>query len=213
MTGALLTFAAAASLLVVLPGPDSLLVLRSILLRGRRVAAVTSAGILTGLAVWVGAAALGLSALLRASTLGYTALRVAGAVYLVCLGVQALRSSRRPAGPAAEPLAGQPVPTGRTGVLGVGYWAGLVTNLLNPKVGVFFVTFLPGFVPSGAPVGTTSLLFGAVFVAEGALYFVVLVVLAERVARVLQRATVRRRLDRLTGLVLIGFGIRLAAES
>lgn len=232
MTAALLTFILAASLLVVLPGPDSLLVLRSILLRGRRTAVATCAGVLTGLAVWVAAAALGLSALLRASELGYTVLRLAGGLYLIALGVQALRSARRvtaagaeqvgaeqvAAQPAArEQMAAEPAArkqvAGRSGILGVGYRAGLVTNLLNPKVGVFFVTFLPGFVPRGAPIGATSLLFGAVFVAEGALYFAILLFLAERVATALRRPTVRRRLDRLTGVVLIGFGIRLAAES
>lgn len=222
MTAALLTFILAASLLVVLPGPDSLLVLRSILLRGRRTAVATCAGVLTGLAVWVAAAALGLSALLRASELGYTVLRLAGGLYLIALGVQALRSARRVTAAggeqvgaeqmAAEPAARKQV-AGRSGILGVGYRAGLVTNLLNPKVGVFFVTFLPGFVPRGAPIGATSLLFGAVFVAEGALYFAILLFLAERVATALRRPTVRRRLDRLTGVVLIGFGIRLAAES
>lgn len=202
MTRSLLAFMLAAALLAVLPGPDSLLVLRSIVLRGRRCAVVTAAGVLTGLGVWVAAAALGLSALLAASHAGYTALRVVGAGYLVLLGVQALRS--RP---------GHEQSPGRAGVLGVGYRAGLVTNLLNPKIGVFFVTFLPGFVPAGAPVGATSLLLGAIFIAEGALYFTVLVLLAERVAALVRRPAVRRRLDRLTGAVLIGFGVRLATES
>jgi len=165
VTHALVTFILAASLLVVLPGPDSLLVVRSIMLKGRRAAVTTTAGVLSGLAVWVAAAALGLAALLHASHVGYTALRIVGAVYLVTLGVQALRSAQRPAALVDRDRG--------PGVLGVGYRAGLVTNLLNPKIGVFFVTFLPGFVPAGAPVGPTSLLLGAVFVTEGALYFAV----------------------------------------
>lgn len=205
VTHALVTFIVAASLLVVLPGPDSLLVVRSIMLKGRRAAVTTTAGVLSGLAVWVAAAALGLAALLHASHVGYTALRIVGAVYLVTLGVQALRSAQRPAASVDRDRG--------PGVLGVGYRAGLVTNLLNPKIGVFFVTFLPGFVPAGAPVGPTSLLLGAVFVAEGALYFTVLILLAERLTGVLRRPVVRRRMDRLAGVVLIGFGARLLAES
>lgn len=222
MTGALLTFALASSLLVVMPGPDSLLVLRSIVVGGRRAACSTAAGVLTGVGLWVAAAVLGLSALLRASQLGYTALRVVGAVYLVTLGVQALRSLPRPQDQTLGPTTGVATgpaggagrrPRSRRGWLGVGFRAGLVTNLLNPKVGVFFVTFLPGFVPAGAPVGETLLLFGAVFVAEGALYFAVLVLLAERVSSALRRTSIRRRIDRITGVALIAFGLRLAVES
>lgn len=126
-------------------------------------------------------------------------------MYLVTLGVQALRSAQRPAA-LVEAQRGDR--DRGPGVLGVGYRAGLVTNLLNPKIGVFFVTFLPGFVPAGAPLGPTSLLLGVVFVAEGALYFTVLILLAERLTGVLRRPAVRRRIDRLAGVVLIGFGVR-----
>lgn len=199
---ALLAFALAAAVLVVLPGPDSLLVLRSIVLRGRRTAVATAAGVMSGLALWVVGAALGLSALLRASQAGYTVLRLAGAAYLVLLGVQALRSR----------AVADRAPSGHRGGLGVGFRAGLVTNLLNPKIGVFFVTFLPGFVPAGAPVGPTSMLFGAIFIVEGALYFAVLVLLAERVTGWLHRPRVRRWLNRVVGAVLVGFGVRLAVE-
>jgi threonine/homoserine/homoserine lactone efflux protein len=205
VTHALVTFAVAASVLVMLPGPDTLLVLRSIVVRGRRTAVATAAGVTSGLVIWVGAAALGLSALLRASHVGYTVLRVAGAAYLVTLGVQALRAR-------AIHDDHDGVRKGH-GVLGVGYRAGLVTNLLNPKIGVFFVTFLPGFVPAGEPVAATSLLLGAVFVAEGVTYFAVLLVLADRVGGLLRRPTVRRRLERLTGVVLLGFGVRLITDS
>lgn len=205
MTTALVSFLLAGGLLAVTPGPDSLLVLRSILRRGRRTAAATVAGILTGLSVWVVAAAIGLSALLRVSHLGYTLLKLAGAVYLVTLGIRTLRTQSAAPEPAGTPR-------GHHGILGVGYWAGVATNLLNPKVGVFFVTFLPGFVPPGVPVGATSLLFGVVFVAENALYLAVLLLCANRVVSLTAQPTFRRRLDRLTGLVLIGFGARLAVE-
>lgn len=201
-TGVLVTFVLTAAVLAVTPGPDSLLVLRAIVLRGRRAGLATVAGVLSGLAIWVVAAAIGLSALLRASELGYQVLKVVGATYLVLLGVKALRSR----GGAAE---GQH----DHGLLGSGYRAGLVTNLLNPKIGVFFVSFLPGFVPVAAPVALTSLLLGGLFIAEGALYFAVLLLVADRLAALLHRPTVRQRLDRITGVVLIGFGVRLVVEN
>ncbi len=203
MTTALVTFALAAALIVLLPGPDTLVVVRNLVREGRRTAVLTVAGVLSGLAVWVGAAAFGLSALLRASHDGYLVLRIVGAVYLVWLGIQSLRS---------RTVAAADVPV-RRGLLGRGYGAGLATDLLNPKVGVFFVTFLPGFVPAGEPVGATTLAFGAVFVVETAIYFGVLLALAGRVTGWMNHPVVRRRLDRATGAVLIAFGARLATES
>ena len=211
MQTAVLTFTLAAALIVLLPGPDTLVVLRSLLRDGRRRALLTVLGVLTGLAVWVAAATLGLSALLRASHDGYTALRIVGAAYLLWLGVQSLRAR---AGLTAEQPALPPAGGGRRlGLLGTGYGAGLATDLLNPKVGVFFVTFLPGFVPHGHPVGATSLLLGGIFIVETAVYFALLLLLAGRVTSWFDRPRVRRRLERTTGLVLIGFGIRLGIES
>jgi RhtB (resistance to homoserine/threonine) family protein len=206
---AMVTFTFAAGLIVLLPGPDTLVVLRNLLRHGRRRAALTVAGVLTGLAVWVCAAAFGLSALLRASHDAYAALRIAGAAYLIWLGVQSLRA-RRPALGTPDELA-RPA-TGRGGLLGTGYGAGLATDLLNPKVGVFFVTFLPAFVPHGRPVGATSILFGAIFIVETAAYFAVLLVLAGRITGWMRDPRIQRRLDRATGLVLVGFGVRLAVE-
>ncbi len=218
MRTAVVTFTLAAVLLVLLPGPDTLVVLRSLLRHGRARAVLTVAGVLTGLAVWVTAAALGLSALLRASENGYTALRILGAVYLVWLGVQSLRPRRDDGVPGVAfdgPDAGTdfaPAAPGRRSFVS-GYGAGLATDLLNPKVGVFFVTFLPGFVPHGEPIGVVSVLLGAIFIALTAAYFAVLLVLAGRVTGWMHDRRVRRRLDRATGVILIGFGIRLAVES
>jgi threonine/homoserine/homoserine lactone efflux protein len=229
MVAAVLTFTLAATLIVLLPGPDTLVVVRNLIRGGRRTAALTVAGVLSGLSVWVLAAALGLSALLRASHDGYLALRIVGAVYLSWLGIQSLRN-RTPArdlGAEADDLSAGVGSTGTDRatagglsstarrprrLIGAGYGAGLATDLLNPKVGVFFVTFLPGFVPHGHAVGTTSLLFGAIFVIETALYFAILLLLASRITRWMHNARIRRRLDRATGVVLIGFGVRLIAE-
>ncbi len=203
MTVALLTFLAAATLIILAPGPDTLLVTRNVFRRGRRGGLVTAAGTVTGLALWSMAAALGLSALLATSRIGYDIVRVAGGLYLVWLGIQSLRSRGTVPTPQTEVA---PTPMHRA------YLSGVLSNLLNPKIGVFFVTFLPGFVPAGAPVGATAALLGALFVVETGLWLVVLVWLVGRGTGWLSKRAVRQWLDRVTGVVLIGFGIRVAAE-
>jgi threonine/homoserine/homoserine lactone efflux protein len=197
-----LAFTGAATLIVLLPGPDTLVVVRGMLRGGRRQGVMTALGNLTGLVVWVSAAVAGVAALLRASEIGYDALRIVGACYLVFLGVQAFRNR----GSVAE------APDGRTSVLGTGYRAGVLTNLLNPKVGVFFVTFLPGFVPDGSSVAVFTAVFGAIFVVLTALYWVVLLTLAGRVTGWMSTPHIRRRLDVATAGVLVAFGVRLATE-
>ena len=198
MITSLLAFALAGAVLIVLPGPDTMLMLRAISVSGRLGGVRTAAGILTGLTVWIASAAIGLAALLKASEVGYTALRIVGGIYLVTIGIQALRSRGA---------------LDRKGILGTGYTAGLACNLFNPKVGVFFVTFLPGFVPSGSDVGSTSLLFGGVFLLESIAYFALLLFAVHRLTSWLRSDVVRRRIERASGVVLIGFGIRLATES
>jgi threonine/homoserine/homoserine lactone efflux protein len=181
--------------------------IRGMVRGGRPRGIATACGVLCGLTVWVTGAALGLAALLRASQVGYDVLRIAGAVYLVWLGVQSLLLRRDRA--AVTTATDEPA---RRGLLGTGFTAGLLTDLLNPKVGVFFVTFLPGFVPHGASVAWSSLLFGAIFIVETALYCALLLALAGRVTAWVNHPRTRRRLDAATGTVLIGFGIRLALE-
>lgn len=215
MIAALLGFALAATLLIVAPGPDSLLVLRNTLRGGRRAGWVTASGTLSGLLIWAIAAALGLSALLRASQLGYDALRFAGAGYLVWLGMTSLGLlRRRNAGPQTMSKAGQPSPFapgptrwGRT------YLNGLVCDLCNPKIGVFFVAFLPGFIPAGASPAMFSFMLGLWFVAETGVWLAALAWMTARGVHWLRRPAVQRWLERGTGVVLIGFGLRLATES
>lgn len=203
---ALVSFTLASVLIVLLPGPDSLVVVRGLVRGGRRGGAATAAGVLCGVVVWVVSASLGLSALLEASQVGYDALKVAGACYLVWIGVRSLMSVRRH---AVQPAASEGSALGRSGFL-----AGFLTDILNPKVGVFFVSFLPGFVPAGDhAVGLTTLAFGAIFTILTALYFLGLIALSGRVATWMSEPTIRRRFDAATGLVLVGFGLRLAVEA
>jgi threonine/homoserine/homoserine lactone efflux protein len=198
----LLAFVGAAVLIVLLPGPDTLVVVRSIVRGGRRQGILTALGNLCGLTLWVTAAAVGLAAMLEASEVGYAVLRIVGACYLVFLGVQAWRSRGQVGVPEGS----------RRGVLGTGFRAGILTNLFNPKVGVFFVTFLPGFVPEDASVLWTTLLFGAILIVLTALYWVLLLGLAGQVTTWMNTPSVRRRLDAATAAVLIAFGVRLATE-
>ena len=204
MLSAFLTFALAGALIVLIPGPDTLIVLRNVVLSGRREGAWTSLGVLTGLVVWSMAATLGLTALLRASQDGYLILRLVGAAYLLYVGAQALRSRvlRQPTDTA---------PPTRS-LVGRGYRAGLTTDLLNPKVGVFFITFFPAFIPRHAPVAAMTVGLSAIFVAETAFYFAALLLFVRRLSAWMGSERVRRRLNRATGLVLIGFGVRLAVE-
>jgi threonine/homoserine/homoserine lactone efflux protein len=197
------TFTVAAILIVLLPGPDTLVVVRNLIRGGRRAAVRTVLGVLSGLVIWVVAAALGLSAVLSASHDAYLTLRIAGAGYLVWLGIQSLRSRGQ--------LAEEP-PDGRRRLLGTGFPAGIASDLLNPKVGVFFVTFLPGFVPHGYSVGWVSLLLGGIFLVLTAIYFAILIAASGPVTRWIANSRIRRRMDRITGIILIGFGARLVIE-
>lgn len=218
MLVALASFTLASILIVLLPGPDSLVVVRGLVRGGRRGGAATAAGVLCGLVVWVAAATLGLSALLRASEVGYDVLKIAGACYLIGIGVRSLWSIR---GTAAEVATVGEVsevgdwPTAPTPALGrSGFAAGFLTDILNPKVGVFFVSFLPGFVPGGDySVGWTTLAFGVLFTALTAAYFLGLIAVSGTIATWMSMPRIRRRLDALTGLVLVAFGLRLATEA
>jgi threonine/homoserine/homoserine lactone efflux protein len=209
MLTAALAFIPAAALLVIAPGPDSFLVLRNSARGGRRAGLATAAGTITGLLVWAAAAAFGLAALLRASEIGYTVVRWCGAAYLIFLGSQLIWRSRR--GQRGEqPAAADSSPARRH--IAPDYLTGVSTNLFNPKVGIFFVSFLPVFIPRGVSVAPASLMLGGIFLAEGIVWLTTIVWLAGRLSAILGRPAIRRRMERLTGLVMLGFGVRLAIE-
>ena len=224
MTTALLGFALASTLVILAPGPDSMLVMRNTMRGGRRAGWVTACGTLSGLTIWALAAALGLSALLRVSHVGYDILRFCGAAYLIWLGLTSLAHFRRKntaepvaqAGGSAPAVPGPTVP-GRTGPGAArprrAYLNGMLSNLLNPKISVFFMAFLPAFVPAGASAVGFSLVLGIWFIAETGLWLAVVAWLADRGVRWLRRPAVQRWMERITGIVLIGFGLRLVTES
>jgi threonine/homoserine/homoserine lactone efflux protein len=207
VTSAVLGFAVVAAALTVTPGLDTALVLRAALTRSRREAAATAAGIVAGLFVWGAAAAAGVSALLTASELAYEVLRWAGAAYLVWFGVRLIVRAVRGSG--------EPLDAG--GAAGSSAWraarTGLATNLLNPKVGVFYVALLPQFLPAGSDPLLAGLLLAGVHAGISTVWFAGLVVLASALSRWLRRPAVTRAIDGLTGLALVGFGLRLAVAA
>ncbi|SHN46254.1 LysE family translocator [Cryptosporangium aurantiacum] len=206
VTSALVSFAVVAALLTIVPGLDTAYVLRTAIVGGRRPAFAAAAGIGTGSLAWGAAAAVGVSALLTASTLAYTALRITGAAYLVWLGVQLIRETlgRRGATAAA------PEPTDSDGAWRA-WRRGVLTNLLNPKVGAFYLAVIPQFLPEHAPHLLMGLALALVHNAEGMLWFTALILGAHAVRGWLRRPVVHRAIDRVTGTALIGFGLKLAA--
>ena len=150
----LLVFLAVAGLLVVTPSPDMALVTRNALGRGRRAALLTALGIETGLLVWTGASVLGLAALLAASAFAFTAVKLAGAAYLVYLGLRTLLSLR---GSATTAPSSRPSPAEATIAEGSPFQQGLLSNLLNPTIAVFFTSLIPQFVMPGPSATLESL--------------------------------------------------------
>lgn len=200
---ALATFFVAAGLLTIAPGLDTALVLRTAAAEGPRGAALAALGIVMGCLTWGAAVAFGLGALLAASELAFSVLKWAGALYLVWLGVNLLF---KPRSRFDLELADQGLPPSSRSWLGRGY----LTNLLNPKVGVFYVSFLPQFLPAHVPVGFFIFLLAVLHALMGIVWFALLIIATRPIARALKRPAVIRRLDRLTGLVFLGFGVKLA---
>jgi len=203
----ILAYALPAALITMLPGPDTAMVLTTAVRAGRGAAVRAAWGVGTGLLLWGVAAALGLAAALHSCDVAYLVFRWACAAYLLALGVHAVLASRRHRATRPEPARETPAT-----VLGWGYRRALLTCVLNPKLGVFFVVFLPQFIPADAPVAATSLTLAATQALEAVLWYLLLGRLAVRAARVLARPRVHAWLDRITASVFIGFGVRIAAE-
>jgi threonine/homoserine/homoserine lactone efflux protein len=206
-------FVLAVALLAMVPGPATALVIRQTIRDGRRTALLTTAGNEVGLLGWAIASAVGLAALVAASQVAYDAIRVAGAVVLIGLGVQSLLEHRRGGpGPVPDEVdAGPPRPLGRGRRLAA-FRIGLLSNLANPKAAVFAFSFYPQFIPRGAPVLATTLLLAGIQLVVDTTWYVLVAWLVNRARAVMRSAAVRRRLERLTGLVLIGLGARLATD-
>ena len=202
---ALIAFTVAGAVMTVSPGPDSLLVLRTAVVAGPAKAFAAAAGICTGLFAWALAAAFGISAILARSMLLYHLLQWAGAAYLCWLGVRILLSSKNSAAVSTNPdVAG----SRRDQWFSVG----LLTNISNPKVGVFYVSLLPQFVPDNVSAGPFMVALATIHIVEGALWFTLLILATRSLTRWLARPRVRRRVDQLAGIIMIGLGTRLVLD-
>ncbi|MFD3515402.1 LysE family translocator [Streptomyces sp. NPDC058657] len=194
-----------------IPGPDFLVVVRAAAQRPAlgRAAAL---GAQTGLCVHVLAAALGLSVLAAQSAAVFTAIKFAGAGYLVYLGVRALLAARASSAPASEGPGSAPAPTPLT--RRAAFTEGLLTNVLNPKAALFFLSVLPQFVEHGSTSTTSQIFFlGALDVVVGVVYWAGLVTVAAKLRTLLNRPSVRRRWERVTGCLFIGIGVGVAAAN
>jgi len=194
----LLSFVGVSAVVIVTPGQDTALVIRNTLRTGRRGGVLTAAGVSTGNFAWAFATSAGLAALLVASEPAFHALRWCGAAYLVYLGLHSLaRAVRKASGTVAErPARSRP------------YREGLLSNLGNPKIAVFFSSLLPQFSHSFA--GLLAL--GVLFASMGLVWLSFYAVAVERIGDFLRRSAVRRAIDAVVGTVLVGFGVRLATE-
>ena len=189
------------ALLTVSPGADMALIAKITLERGRRAALLATLGICSGLLVHATASALGLSVILATSAEAFTIVKLVGAAYLAYLGVQAIRNSFHDASEARSPRRGANL-----------FLQGVFSNVLNPKVAVFYLTFLPQFMSAGDNVLARSLAFAVAHAVMGIVWLSAYAYVVSRVSAVLGRSGVRRWLERVTGGVLIALGARLALE-
>ena len=191
------TFVPIAALLSVAPGPGTAMVVRSSLRDGWRAGVLTVAGNEIGVVVWALLSVVGVSALVAASEVAFVALKLVGAAALIWLGVQSLRGS--PPAELAERRGGA-------------FRAGLVTSIANPKLAVFFVALFPQFVDPGASVLPTTLLMATLIVVFDFAWYTSLAVMVSRAKSGLMRSRIGRWMERVTGSVLVGLGLRVALE-
>jgi threonine/homoserine/homoserine lactone efflux protein len=191
--------------IAMVPGPSTAVVIRQTLRGGRRSAFAATMANELGLVFWGLVATFGIASVVAFSQVAYDAIRICGAVVLVALGLQSLLGGR------ARALDGAARPTPPESGLR-GFRVGLVTILANPKAAAFVFAFVPQFVPRGAPVLPSLLALSAVMVLVDTSWYVLLAWLVSLARRVLSRPVVRRRLEQVSGLVMVGFGVRLAVE-
>lgn len=197
----LYAFIGVAAILTILPGADMALVTKNVLTLGRRRTMLTIVGICGGCIVHATASALGLSAILATSATAFNVLKTIGAAYLVWIGVQSIRSAGRSVPAVSE--------TRDRSALGP-FLQGFLTNILNPKVAVFYLTFLPQFISPGEPVFRRSLLLASVHIAMGFVWLTSYAWFVDRIGAVLTRPVIKLNLERVTGGLLIALGARLA---
>lgn len=199
----LIAFTLAASVLTITPGLDTAFVLKTATLEGSRKALTAALGIVVGCLLWAVSVAAGLGALIVASEVAYAAVRAAGACYLVYLGLRLIFSVHARSQAREHRVSLVP---------GRAFHQGMLTNLLNPKVGVFYVSFLPQFIPAGANPGFWSLILASIHAALGLAWFWVLIHSTSKLSTFFARPGASFCLEKLMGVVFVTFGLRLAFE-
>ena len=202
----LISFTILAGLLTMLPGLDTAQVLRSVTIGGKSSAYATVAGILTGVWIWGTAAALGISALLVASHIAYTAVKWAGAAYLIYLGIKMLWESRKITHETVQAKIADKTSNRKA------FNRALLINLTNPKTGVFYIAILPQFLPEEFPALVGGLLLATIHNALTLIWFTMMIYGASFAKETLQNPKVQKIIERASGVALIGFGIRVAFE-
>jgi threonine/homoserine/homoserine lactone efflux protein len=197
-----IAFTLVVAVLVITPGADMAMVTRVAVTRGFAPATRTAFGIAAGTMLWALVSAAGLAALVAASATAFNVLKLVGAAYLTFLGIQAILSSFRRGETVAAPV---------ERAVGSPFRMGLLTNLLNPKLAVFYTSFLPQFIAPGEPVLLKSVALASIHAGLGIVWLTFYARTLVAAGRVLARPRVRRALDRLTGTMLVALGIRLAS--
>lgn len=198
-------FVAIATLLIVTPGPDMALITKNALAHGRKQALLTGVGVIVGLFVWTGASVGGLAAVIAKSAVAFNAIKLAGAAYLVYLGIRTLLAMRNSPSDSSSHLALELTH-------GSAFRQGMLSNLLNPKIAVLFTSLIPQFVSSGPSAIQETVVLAAVFILLGIIWLTIYAFLASAAASWLQRPKVKRIFHAVTGTVLVGFGVRLAVS-
>lgn len=209
MTNSFVAFLGISILVIVTPGPDTALTIRNTLLGGRGGGVFTALGVAAGQAIWALATSIGIVALLVASEPVFLAVKFAGAAYLVILGAQALWAALRPSGvPPVMPGDG----ARRRLAPALAFRQGVISDLGNPKMAVFFTSLLPQFAPQGGATVASLMLLGMVFCALTFTWLALYAIAVARAGDFLRRPRIRRAVEGVTGAVLVALGLRLAAE-
>jgi threonine/homoserine/homoserine lactone efflux protein len=203
----MLGFIGVAAVVVLTPGPDTALVISHALARGPRAAREAAIGVNAGILVHATAAAIGVSALLAASSLAFTVVKLAGAAYLIYLGSGMLLQLRSGDGDSATAA---PLPSTR--IASRPFWQGFWSNVLNPKVALLFLALLPQFIDRGDPVVPQTLRYAVIFLVMGLTWLLSVAEIVARLADAFRSTRLRRRLQAISGLVLVALGVRVAVD-
>ncbi len=207
---AFLAFIGVSLVVIMTPGPDTAITIRNTLFGGRLGGVFTALGVASGQIIWALATSAGIVALLVASEPLFLAVKYAGAAYLIFLGIQALGQALRPA-TRQEGDMSAPLPKRRLTALSA-FRQGLISDLGNPKMAVFFASLLPQFVPSGAPTFAGLLFLGMIFALMTFAWLAIYAVVIAKAGDYLRTPAIRRTIEAMTGTLLIGLGVRIAAE-